>query len=118
MCSVGLDRQVIFYDINDKTIVKKIMAPFPIASVNFAQDGHTLAVGSSMNGQNQQCLIYDLRKSSSITLALQGHESAVNCIRFTNKYDMKNQSASGVGPKIVSTSAADARKQNEMKSIE
>ena len=52
MCSVGLDRQIIFYDINDKTIVKKIMAPFPIQSVSFSADGHTLAVGSSMNGQN------------------------------------------------------------------
>ena len=30
MCSVGLDRQVIFYDIHEKIIVKKILAPFPI----------------------------------------------------------------------------------------
>jgi len=52
MCSVGLDRQIIFYDIHEKLIVKKIVAPFPIKSVNFSSDGHTLAVGSSMNGQN------------------------------------------------------------------
>ena len=63
MCSVGLDRQIIFYDIHEKIIVKRIMAPFPIASVSFCADGHTLAVGSSMNGQNMQCLVYDLRKS-------------------------------------------------------
>ena len=97
MCSVGLDRQIIFYDIHDKLIVKKITAPFPIKSVNFSADGHTLAVGSSMNGMSQQCLIYDLRKSSSITLPLVGHESSVNCIRFTSKFDSSKASASGVG---------------------
>jgi len=50
MCSVGLDRQIIFYDTNEKIIVKKILAPFPLNCVHFANDGHTLAVGSSMNG--------------------------------------------------------------------
>jgi hypothetical protein len=50
MCSVGLDRLIYFYDIHDKIIVKKIQAPFPIKSVNFSSDGHTLAVGSSING--------------------------------------------------------------------
>ena len=53
MASVGLDRQIIFYDIHEKIVVKKIVAPFPIQCVNFCSDGHTLAVGSSMNGQNQ-----------------------------------------------------------------
>jgi protein NEDD1 len=100
MCTVGLDRQIIFYDIHEKLIVKKIVAPFPIQSVSFCSDGHTLAVGSQMNGQNQQCLVYDLRKSSSITLALQGHESAVNCIRFASKYDGKDAKVSGVGPMV------------------
>jgi hypothetical protein len=50
MCSVGLDRQIVFYDIQEKTIVKRILAPFPLSCVHFAADGHTLAVGSSMNG--------------------------------------------------------------------
>ena len=52
-----------------------------------------------MNGMSQQCLIYDLRKSSSITLPLIGHESSVNCIRFTSKFDASKASSSGVGPK-------------------
>jgi hypothetical protein len=52
MCSVGLDRQIIFYDIHEKIVVKKILAPFPVKCVSFCSDGHTLAVGSSMNGQN------------------------------------------------------------------
>jgi WD40 repeat protein len=85
MVSVGLDRQIVFYDISEKIIVKRILAPFPLSCVHFASDGHTIAVGSSMNGQNQQLLIYDLRKSSSITLGLQGHESAIQSVRFTNK---------------------------------
>lgn len=52
MCTVGLDRQIVFYDIHEKIIVKKIVAPFPLSCVHFAPDGHTLAVGSNMNGQN------------------------------------------------------------------
>ena len=112
MCSVGLDRQIIFYDIHEQLIVKKITAPFPIQSVNFSPDGHTLAVGSSMNGQNQQCIVYDLRKSSSITLALQGHQSAVNCIRFSNKYDKKIETKPQKTQSIVND------RKNEMKTIE
>jgi WD40 repeat protein len=93
--------------------VKKITAPFPIQTVNFSSDGHTLAVGSQMNGQLQQCLVYDLRKSSSVSLALQGHQQAVNCIRFASKIDSKDPSQrfSGVGLQQQS-------KKSEMKTIE
>ena len=34
-----------------------------------------------------------MRKSSSITLALQGHDAAVSSIRFANKYDIQEQKA-------------------------
>ena len=116
MCSVGLDRQIIFYDIHDKLIVKKIVAPFPISSVHFSTDGHTLAVGSSMNGMSQQCLVYDLRKSSSITLPLVGHESAVNSVRFTSRIDDLRKSGatnfkSNVQPKEPIKTVVDIRKE-------
>lgn len=119
MCSVGLDRQIIFYDIHEKLVVKKIVAPFPIKSVNFSSDGHTLAVGSSMNGQNQQCLVYDLRKSSSVTLPLIGHQSAVNCIRFTQKFDSKSHGSSQVGPAVTAQQPSGKnQKQRDLKTIE
>ena len=96
--------------------MKKIVAPFPISSVHFSTDGHTLAVGSSMNGMSQQCLVYDLRKSSSITLPLIGHESAVNSVRFTNRLDdLKKGGAtnfkSNVQPKEPIKTAVDIRKE-------
>ena len=47
-------------------------------------------------------MIYDLRKSSSITLALQGHDAAVSCIRFANKWDVQEQKAS-LGTNIKKT---------------
>ena len=84
--------------------------------MHFAADGHTLAVGSSMNGQNQQCLVYDLRKSSSITLGLHGHEAAIQCIRFTNKFD-KDKDRGDVN--FVNTSnAVPSNSGAQMKSIE
>jgi hypothetical protein len=57
--------------------------------------------------------VYDLRKSSSVSLALQGHQQAVNCIRFASKLDSKDpkQSFSGVGN-------TQSKKNSEMKTIE
>ena len=63
-----------------------------------------------MNGMSQQCLIYDLRKSSSITLPLIGHESAVNSVRFTNRIDDMKKSNIKLSKEPIKT-AIDIRKE-------
>ena len=61
LASAGLDKNIVFYDINEKIIVKRIRTDFAYQSVTFSTDGHTLAVGAIGMGM---ILVYDLRKSS------------------------------------------------------
>ena len=84
LASVGLDKNIVFYDINDKIIVKRIRTDLSFQSVSFCTDGHTIAVGASQMGA---ILVYDLRKSSKeIYKVCSGHKHAVNSIKFANKY--------------------------------
>lgn len=83
LASVGLDKNIVFYDINDKIIVKRIRGEFPFQSVSFCADGHTIAVGASNSGA---ILIYDLRKSSKEVYKLcSGHTQTINSLHFANK---------------------------------
>jgi WD40 repeat protein len=80
---VGHDKNVVFYDINDKVIVKRIKTETPLQSVSFCADGHTIAIGASNFGA---ILVYDLRKSSKeVAKICTGHMSTINSLRFTNK---------------------------------
>ena len=83
LASVGLDKNIVFYDTHDKIIVKRIRSEFPFASVAFCADGHTIAVGASNSGA---ILVYDLRKSSKEVFKLcSGHTSTINSLNFANK---------------------------------
>ena len=83
MASVGTDKNIVFYDTNDKIIVKRIRAEFPFQSVSFCTDGHTIAVGASNSGA---ILVYDLRKSSKEVYKLcSGHTQTINSLNFANK---------------------------------
>lgn len=62
LCSVGVDRQICFYDMNEKVIVKKIKTETSLSKVAFCSDGHTIAIGSDQ--EDGLVLVYDLRKSS------------------------------------------------------
>ena len=83
LCSVGLDKNIVFYDINDKIIVKRIKTDLPLQSVAFCSDGHTIAIGASNMGA---IMIYDLRKSSKeVYKVCTGHKHTINSLSFANK---------------------------------
>ena len=83
LASVGLDKNIVFYDTSDKIIVKRIRSEFPFQSVSFCTDGHTIAVGASNSGA---ILVYDLRKSSKEVYKLcSGHTQTINSLNFANK---------------------------------
>ena len=91
LASVGLDKNIVFYDINDKIIVKRIKTETPLQSVSFCTDGHTIAVGASNYGA---ILVYDLRKSSKeVWKVCSGHKSTINSIKFTHKVPSSKSSA-------------------------
>lgn len=47
LSSVGVDRNVCFYDISQKVLVKKIQTDVPLSKIAFSSDGHTIALGST-----------------------------------------------------------------------
>jgi WD40 repeat protein len=103
MCSIGLDKNIVFYDINDKIIVKRIKTETPLQSVAFCTDGHTIAIGASNYGA---ILIYDLRKSSKeVAKVCTGHKSTVNSLKFTNKAQSKSDKIEGMSKDTKSKSA-------------
>jgi WD40 repeat protein len=57
---VSLDKKIVFYDISDKKVVKKLETTQPLTSISFFEDGHTIAVGT-LSGS---IFIYDLRESA------------------------------------------------------
>lgn len=99
LCSIGLDKNVVFYDINDKVIVKRIKTETPLQSVSFCADGHTIAIGANNYGA---ILVYDLRKSSKeVAKICTGHMSTINSLRFMNKPTAKSDE--GRTPKFKSS---------------
>jgi len=72
MGSVGLDKQIIFYDIfKNKRVVQSIKTKEPLSSISFSSDGYTIGVGS-VEGN---ILIMDLRfLSKKSPKILNGHE--------------------------------------------
>ena len=93
MISVGLDRQINFYDVQSKKKIQSIKCPDaqPLQSLAFNSDGFTIAVGTQ--GKHASVLIYDLRTQTDQPLAsLQGHPSTVNALAFSHE-DTKAVSA-------------------------
>lgn len=83
MCTVGIDKNIVFYDVNEGIIVKRIETDTPLQSVAFCTDGHTLAAGANGKGS---ILLFDLRMSTARPKAiLEGHKHSVNCINFVHK---------------------------------
>ena len=61
LSSVGLDKYICFFDIQEKKVVKKNLCPITLQSVSFCCDGFTLAVGGS---SQKSILIYDVNNSN------------------------------------------------------
>lgn len=78
LCSTGLDKKMIFYDVCYKKIVKTITADAPLTSCEFMHDGTTVACGSVTG----QICIYDLRHGSLPLRVIPGHKTAVRSVSF------------------------------------
>jgi len=79
LSSVSLDKSIIFYDITQKKKVSVIQTQYPLQSITFNHDGHTVAVGAQNSGH---ILVYDLRKQSEVMAMLEGHKGTVNSLAF------------------------------------
>ncbi|XP_048585138.1 protein NEDD1 [Nematostella vectensis] len=80
LTSVGLDKKIVFYDVQGKKPVKVITADGPLTAVDFLDDGVTLVVGTT---RGKVC-VYDLRSGSSPINTQAAHMSSVQCLRFQN----------------------------------
>lgn len=79
LASVGLDKKIIFYDIDKQRTVKQIVTEHPLSCMAFRGDGVNFVVGTT----NGALLAYDFRKSDTPTHEiLHAHESAVNCVQY------------------------------------
>ncbi|XP_054750791.2 protein NEDD1-like isoform X1 [Lytechinus pictus] len=78
LASSGLDKRVVCYDVNGRSVIKTMAVESPLTSLSFMQDGATLAAGSTRG----KIYVFDLRKGSSPLNTLNAHKSSVQAIRF------------------------------------
>ena len=78
LCSTGLDKRIIFYDVCYKKIVKTINTDEALTSCDFLHDGTTVAVGSTSG----KIYIFDLRHGSSPLKIMQAHQSSIKGVNF------------------------------------
>lgn len=57
LCSAGLDKLLLFYDVQANKLVKTMTCEAPLHSLDFMNDGFTVAAGTSTG----KVLVYDLR---------------------------------------------------------
>eukprot|EP00026_Physarum_polycephalum_P003070 Phypoly_transcript_03079.p1 GENE.Phypoly_transcript_03079~~Phypoly_transcript_03079.p1 ORF type:complete len:801 (+),score=173.70 Phypoly_transcript_03079:95-2497(+) len=103
--SCGLDKKILFYDINEKKVLKVIPTDSPLNCLGFMEDGITLAAGDTKG----KILVYDLRAGSTPLHTLQAHTPyPVNAIRFQhlNRSGGANSMSSILPPTPSSTSHA------------
>merc|ERR1712166_427615 len=93
MASAGLDRKLLFYDCNDRKVIKSIDAEAPLTGLSFLDDGVTVAAGTSTG----LVLVYDLRRGSTPLLRIAAHPGQpVGAIMFQRS--KSNNSSSSRGP--------------------
>jgi len=80
LVSVGLDANIVFYDVVSNKVVKSMASADPLTSVDLLVDGSTLLVGSSRG----RVLVYDIRKTSQPVSSSIAHQSAVNRLQFSS----------------------------------
>jgi protein NEDD1 len=78
LCSAGLDKRILFHDVDDCKTVKEIVATEPISALSFMDDGVTVAVGT-LKGT---ILIYDLRGGSAPKYTSAAHKGPVSSLAF------------------------------------
>nr|KAI8733249.1 protein NEDD1-like [Biomphalaria glabrata] len=89
MVSVGLDKRAVFYDVQNKSSVKTILADQPLTSVDMMPDGATVVVGTSRGN----IFVYDMRQSATPVFTLAAHKSSVKRLSFVKREDIKNDAS-------------------------
>ncbi|CAG8552745.1 5105_t:CDS:10 [Paraglomus occultum] len=70
MCSSGMDKRIVLYDVGKRSILKNIHTEFPLTALAFKPDGVTIAAGTLQG----KIIVYDLRSTSKSVCTLLGHE--------------------------------------------
>jgi protein NEDD1 len=85
MCSAGLDRRLVFCDVEQRSVVRELVAVASLTAVAFRADGYTVAVGTSTGS----VLLYDLRGTADTPIAkLPAHSPfACNSLAFLTPED-------------------------------
>ncbi|CAL1531705.1 unnamed protein product [Lymnaea stagnalis] len=90
MVSVGLDKRAVFYDVQNKSSVKTIIADHPLTSVDMMHDGSTVVVGTTRG----TIFFYDMRQESTPVFSLNAHKSSVRRLSFFKKENQTHASQS------------------------
>ncbi|XP_076314954.1 protein NEDD1-like [Tachypleus tridentatus] len=80
LISVGLDKNIISYDTQMKSILKSFNCDEPLTAVDFLDDGVTLAVGTKFG----KIHIYDLRLATIPVKTWTAHNTSVISLAFQN----------------------------------
>jgi hypothetical protein len=75
LCSGGLDRRLVFCDVDQRAVVREIATAAAVAAVAFRADGFTVAAGTNTGS----VLIYDLRGTTDAPLAKLATHSPFAC---------------------------------------
>ncbi|CAM1154431.1 NEDD1 (predicted) [Pycnogonum litorale] len=78
LMSVGLDKNIVCYDVHSKKPVQTMSAESPLTCIDLMSDGMTLAVGTSRG----KILMYDLRQSSIPFKTVSAHRTSVTGVAF------------------------------------
>lgn len=100
LTSVGLDKRIVCYDVQNGTALRTMLAESPLTAVDILHDGATLAVGST---RGKVC-IYDLRAGTAPVRALSAHKASVQGLRFQHKASPAPSKASSKASKAAKAS--------------
>ncbi|RIB08302.1 WD40-repeat-containing domain protein [Gigaspora rosea] len=82
MCSGGLDKRIVLYDVGKKTTMKTIHTDTPLTTLGFKADSVTVVAGTLQGN----ILVYDLRSANKPMCTLYGHEPhPVKCLHCQEK---------------------------------
>ncbi|XP_047122734.1 protein NEDD1 isoform X1 [Hydra vulgaris] len=78
LCSCGLDKRIIFYDVTGKKMVKTINTEGPVTCCEFMHDGCTVAAGTASG----RLYLFDLRQGSTPVKVVTAHKTSVRSVSF------------------------------------
>eukprot|EP01117_Protostelium_nocturnum_P014993 TRINITY_DN5769_c0_g1_i1.p1 TRINITY_DN5769_c0_g1~~TRINITY_DN5769_c0_g1_i1.p1 ORF type:complete len:674 (-),score=257.52 TRINITY_DN5769_c0_g1_i1:830-2851(-) len=113
LASVGLDKRIIFFDLEEKKVVRTIVTDSPLTTVSFMDDGARIAVGTTSG----KIMIYDLRNNTnSPSQIIKAHSpSPVYCLAFSSdrssKANSKSQTNNTIIPSTPSYSTSSKEKE-------